>query len=468
MTHDIFARFRASLGTDPLDALHDGLIGRDAVIDGPFGPRRMIYADYIASGRALRQVEEFVMTEVLPWYANSHTEASHCGGTMTRMRRAARAEILRCTGGDAETHAAIFTGSGATAGINRLVHLWAVGPDTTVILGPYEHHSNILPWRESGAHIIDLPEAACGGPCPDALADALSVKGPKVVALSACSNITGITCDVAELTKLAKLSGARVLWDYAGGAPYLPIDMALGMDAVVASPHKFVGGPGASGVLILRRDSVQSQVPSLPGGGTVRFVSPHGHDYATGVEAREEAGTPNVVGDIRAALVFALKDAVGQSTLDARHAAWWAKAQGRLRDHDRIELLGNRDCPRVPILSFRLRDGRGGHIHQQLATRMLSDLYGIQARGGCACAGPYVHSLLGMDRAESDRLRHAILSGVEIEKPGFVRLNLCWLAPEAEIDAILNALDDLSHRAPDLVANYGCDTSRAIFSPLAA
>lgn len=461
---DLFTRFRAALGPDPAPALHAGLIGHGVPVDGPFGPHPLVYADYVASGRALRQVERFVMDEILPWYANSHTEASACGAAMTRARRAARAEILRCCHGD-EGHAVIFAGSGATAGINRLVHLMGVGPGTTVILGPYEHHSNILPWRESGATVVELPEAAGGGPCPDALEAALVPDA--VVALSACSNVTGITCDVAALTAQVHAAGARVVWDYAGGAPYLPIDLSLGMEAVVASPHKFVGGPGASGVLIVRRDAVRADRPSSPGGGTVRFVSPHGHDYAAGVEAREEAGTPNVIGDIRAALAFAVKDAIGQAAIDAAHARWWAMARARLARDPRIELLGNLDCPRVPILSFRLRDRQGGHVHQQLATRMLSDLHGVQARGGCACAGPYVHRLLGLDRDASDRLRAAILAGHEVEKPGFVRLNLCWLAPEAEVRFILDAIADVAARAPGLAPRYACDESRAIFSPAA-
>lgn len=463
MHTDLFARFRATLPTDPA-ALHDGLIGHGIPVDGPFGRHPLIYADYVASGRALWQIEGFVMNHVLPWYANSHTEASACGGAMTRMRRAARAEILRCLNGSAD-HAVIFAGAGATAGINRLVHLLAAGPGRRVILGPYEHHSNILPWRESGAEIVELPEAPGGGPCPGALAKALQPGA--IVALSACSNVTGIGCDVARLTAQVNAARAQVVWDYAGGAPYLPIDLSLGMAAVVLSPHKFVGGPGASGLLVVRRDAVRADRPSLPGGGTVRFVSPYGHDYAEAVESREEGGTPNVVGDIRAALVLSLKDAVGQAVIDAAHARWWALARARLAGHPLVDLLGNTDCPRVPILSFRIRDGRGGFVHQQLATRMLSDLHGVQARGGCACAGPYVHRLLGLDRAASDRLRAAILSGAEVEKPGFVRLNLCWLAPETEVRFILDAVEDVAARAPALAARYACDESRAIFSPAA-
>lgn len=213
-----FDSYLALLGDDPLDAVHRGLIGRDAVIAGPFGPRRMIYADYIASGRALRPIEEWVMEHVLPWYANSHTEASHCGGTMTRMRRAARAAIAGCVGAGPE-HAVIFTGAGATAGINRLVHLLGAGPGVTVLIGPYEHHSNILPWRESGAEVIEIPEAPAGGPDLDALQAALDAAGGRVIgSFSAASNVTGTLTDVARVTAMLKAAGAAAVWDYAGGA----------------------------------------------------------------------------------------------------------------------------------------------------------------------------------------------------------------------------------------------------------
>ncbi len=464
----LFDSYLARLGNDPLQVIHQGVIGRDAVIDGPFGPRPMIYADYIASGRALRPLEEWVMENVLPWYANSHTGASPCGGPTTRMRRAGRAAIAECVPAGPE-HAVIFTGSGATAGINRLVHLLGAGPGMTVLIGPYEHHSNILPWRESGAKVIEIAEAATGGPDLGALQDALDrASGPVIGSFSAASNVTGTLTDVARVTQLLKAAGAKAVWDYAGGAPYLPIDMGLGMDAVVTSPHKFIGGPGSSGVMILRRDAVVTARPSLPGGGTVRFVSPDSHDYSLSLESREEGGTPNVTGDIRAALVFLTKAAVGQAAIDARNAEWLAMGMARLRAHPRIELLGNLDAARLPFFSFRIRDGQGGFIHQQLATRMLSDLYGLQARGGCACAGPYVHQLLGLSPDESQRMRTAILAGDEIEKPGFVRLNLCWAAPGDEVAAILDAVCDLADHAPAHLAQYRCDRATAIFTPIAA
>ncbi len=470
-------QFQNSLNTPDIAAqLADGLIGKDAVIEGPFGRKPLVYADYVASGRALMQVERFVMEQVLPYYANSHTEASYCGGYITRLRREARAAIARCCGAD-DAYAVIFAGSGATAGINRLVHLFGVhaavaaGKPVRVIIGPYEHHSNILPWRECGAQIVEVPEAEQGGPDLAALDAALQApEGTLVVcALSAASNVTGIVANVAGITRRVKQAGAKMLWDYAGGAPYLPIHMTpapdASIDAIVFSPHKFIGGPGASGVLIVRRDAVLDTTPTWPGGGTVKFVSPEGHDYSASLESREEAGTPNVVGDIRAALVLLVKDALGADFMRQRNAHFVQRALAAWKGAKQLELLGSLSAERLPIFSFRVSDGKGGHVHQQLVTRMLSDRFGIQARGGCACAGPYVHRLLGIGQTQSRQMRQAILDGREIEKPGFIRLNFSVLLSDDKADFILNSVLALAADATQFEARYGFDPSRAIFFP---
>lgn len=471
----LLADFRDSLmGGDVLAELADGLVGKDAVIDGPFGEKPLVYADYVASGRALMQVESFILQKVLPFYANSHTEASYCGGMMTRLRREARAQIARCCGAS-DAHAVIFAGSGATAGINRLVSLFGAGASTRVIIGPYEHHSNILPWRESGADVVELEEAPEGGPDLDRLDAVLAASGgfdQVICSFSAASNVTGIVSDVAEITRRAKRAGAKVIWDYAGGGPYLPIAMmpAEGgeIDAIVVSPHKFIGGPGASGVLIVRRDAVLRTIPTWSGGGTVKFVSSIGHDYADSLEAREEAGTPNVVGDVRAALAFLIKDAIGDALMASRNAALTAQAMAAWKDEPNIELLGSLDHARLPIFSLRIRDGQGGYLHQQLVTRMLSDRFGIQARGGCACAGPYVHRLLDISEAESARLRAAILAGDEMEKPGFTRLNFSVLLCPEKVAYILESVAALASDATSFEQGYAFDPARAIFFPQAA
>lgn len=478
-TRSFFASFRDCLrGGDDVRLLHDGIIGSEAEIDGPFGRKRLVYADYVASGRALRQIESFVLERILPYYANSHTEASFVGGMMTRLRRGSRKEILSILGGT-EAHAVIFTGSGATTGINRLVHLWQVkaaaqrGERPAVLIGPYEHHSNILPWRESGAEVIEIPEASSGGPCLDALGralDAVKERSIKIGAFSAASNVTGILTDVPAVTRLLKQAGALAVWDYAGAGPYVGISLYPApdapIDAIVMSPHKFIGGPGASGLLVLRRGTVSSNIPTFPGGGSVTFVSPWQHVYSDHVEHREEAGTPNVVGDLRTALCLIVKEHIGCTRIAERNEALCRRALAAWRQEERIELLGNLDCRRLPIFSFRLRDGKGGYVHHQLATRMLSDLYGIQARGGCACAGPYVHRLLNLDDSASRRVFSAIAAGHEVEKPGFVRLNLSYLATDEEVDFIIQSVIQIAHEAPRQAGKYRVRTEAAIFSPI--
>ena len=467
-------------GPNLVERLRAGLIGEGAAISGPFGERELIYADYVASGRALRQIEDFVLEEVLPVYANSHTEASYCGSAMTRMREAARAVIARICGAD-ENYATIFCGSGATAGLNRLVHLLGVsgaaerGENPLVILGPYEHHSDILPWRESGAEVIEIGEAGDGGPNLCELEQVLrdAGRGRLIVgAFSLMSNVTGIVTDEDQVTGLLKRYGALSVWDCAGSGPYLPIDMKAGSpvqkDAVVVSPHKFIGGPAASGVMIVQKEAVQTDTPVFPGGGTVRFVSPWSHDYTGNLAAREEAGTPNVIGDIRAALAFLVKEAIGQKEMDARNADWREKALAVWKTVPSLEILGNAGARRVlPVFSFRVRDlERGGYIHQQLVTRMLSDLYGIQARGGCACAGPYAHRLLGIDKDRSDALRQGILSGEELKKPGWTRLNFSVLMTEEKADRIIAAVEDLALHPYPAADIYSCDETTARFKAM--
>ncbi|MDR3471111.1 MAG: aminotransferase class V-fold PLP-dependent enzyme [Devosia sp.] len=450
-------QFGSDLGGKPaLNWVQDGLIGEGRTIVGSRGARRLIYADYVASGRALRQVEAFMLEHVLPFYANTHSESSYCGAYSTQLRETARARIAALTGAGPE-HAVIFAGAGATAGFNRLVALLGVaaaaaaGERPVVLTGPYEHHSNILPWRESGAEVVEVPEAEAGGPDMDALAALLHCyrdRSVKVGTFSAASNVTGVKTDVAAVTAQLKAAGARVVWDFACAAPYCPIDMSpaegVEVDAVVFSAHKFVGGPGASGVLIVRRDAVRDARPSWPGGGTVRFVSPWAHDYLDDVEAREESGTPNVLGDIRAGLALTVKDMVGQQVIDAREHELGDRALAAWDNHPALWLLGVEKKKRLPIFSFMVRHRAGGFVDPQLFTAALSDRYGIQARGGCSCAGPYGHRLLGIDRELSDRLRAAVLAGDETAKPGWVRLNFSYVMTDEAADTVIAAVAELA------------------------
>ena len=446
--------FKSDLAQPDLASrLRAGLIGENVRISGPRGRLPMLYADYVASGRALRQIEDMVMEDVLPFYANTHTETSFCGAYSTQLREAARAEIARILGAGAGCHV-VFSGAGATSGLNRLVGLLnipaslAAGQSVVVLHGPYEHHSNILPWRESGALVVEIAEGACGGPDMAALQAALAAHAGAdllVGAFSAMSNVTGIVTDTDAVTRALKAHGALAVWDYAGGAPYLAMQMQTApdaaKDAIIFSAHKFPGGPQASGVLVFRDTVVRRDTPTLPGGGTVAFVSPVTQLYSADVVAREEAGTPNVVGDIRAALVMLVKEALGQDWINARNAALrtraltvWAAVKG-------LEVLGNSDADnRLPIFSFRIHDQTGRPVNHGAFTRFLSDHFGIQARGGCACAGPYGHRLLDIDPNTSAHLVDEIREGHEVEKPGWVRVNLSYLLTDAKADQIIHGI----------------------------
>ncbi|WP_412565174.1 aminotransferase class V-fold PLP-dependent enzyme [Thalassobius sp. MITS945101] len=458
--------FRQTVETAKQDgSLWEGVIGEGAMIPGLYGDVALTYADYVASGRALRQVETYVQDHVLPFYANSHTESSFTGAHMTRLRNEARAEIGRVCGAG-EDDAVIFAGSGATAGLNRLIALFGVerANDPVVLIGPYEHHSNILPWRETKARIIEIPEAEAGGPCMAMLEQVLhDNKDSDLVigSFSAASNVTGIVTDTAAVTRLLKAHGALSVWDYAGGGPYLPIDMMAGTDAqkdaIVVSPHKFPGGPGASGVMIVNKDAVTTQTPSWPGGGTVTYVSSWGHDYSQNLEAREEAGTPNIIGDIRAALAFVVKDVIGTEEIARREEHYAAMALKGWKDNPRVQLLGTQVEHRLPIFSFLVRDAEMQVVSPLLFTMMLSDIHGVQVRGGCSCAGPYGHRLLGIGEEMSHQMRDSIRAGDTREKPGWVRLNFSYMMEEATVARIIKAVNDLSIGLSDHIGHYVID-----------
>lgn len=433
------------------------LIGNDVYIAGRDGPVKLVYADYVGSGRAYRPIETFITEHVLPYYANCHTSSSFCGDFTTRLREDARTEILRLSGGNISEHAAIFSGAGATSGINRLIHLLGLADavrnnqHVSVLIGPYEHHANILPWRESGAEVIEMPEGAEGGPDLGALKTLLesqSKKGIVIVSLSAASNVTGICADVEGITRIVKRAGAISVWDYAGGAPYLPIQLCPNddaqIDALVFSPHKFVGGPGASGVMIVRRDIVRTAKPSQPGGGTVSFVSAQEHDYLASLEETEEGGTPNILGDIRASLVMLLKDAVGQEFISARDSELAERGMAAFNAYPNVNLLASTQASRLPVFSFTVNDGAGNLVSHRDFTKSLSDIYGIQARSGWACAGPYSHRLLDISTEKSCEIREQIHQKSSFERPGFIRLNLSYTMSDETVDYILNSVEELA------------------------
>jgi selenocysteine lyase/cysteine desulfurase len=451
-----------------IEGIRNGIIGDDRAIDGPFGVRRVTYADYTASGRSLDFIEDFIRAEVMPLYANTHTETSTTGLQTTRFREDARRSILDALSGS-DDDVVIFCGSGATGAVNKLIGILNLRlpadlddryelssriPDEerpVVFIGPYEHHSNELPWRETIADVVVIDEDRDGVIDQEHLERELvkyRERPLKIGSFSAASNVTGIVSNSNELTVLLHRHGALAFWDFAAAAPYVKIEMnpvgadadpLAAKDAVFISPHKFVGGPGTPGVLVVKRALVTNRVPTTPGGGTVSYVSADDHSYVTDPTVREEGGTPAIIESIRAGLVFRLKAAVGEDTIEALEHGFVRRAIDSWSANPRIRILGNKQATRLSIVSFLIqRDNR--FLHHNYVVALLNDLFGIQARGGCSCAGPYGHRLLGIDMDSSTRFREAINSGCEGIKPGWVRVNFNYFISEAVFNYILDAV----------------------------
>ena len=460
-----------------IELIRASVIGDDEAVAGPFGIRRVTYADYTASGRALTFIEDYLREAVLPLYANTHTESSGTGLQTSRFREEARAIIRDAVGGSATDHAVIFTGSGMTGAINLLVGVLELripaglddryglrtripaGERPVVLIGPYEHHSNELPWRESIADVITIGEDADGRIDLARLERALDDtdgRPLRIGSFSAASNVTGILSDTRAISVLLHRHGALSFWDFAAAGPYVEIEMAPHRagpedgrpdgdaaldykDAIVVSPHKFIGGPGTPGVLVARRELFRNRVPTMPGGGTVAYVNPLEHVYLEDPEHREEGGTPAIVESIRAGLVFHLKAAVGVDTIRRREEDFIERAIAAWSGEPGIGILGNPSLPRLSIVSLTIRhDGR--YLHHNFVVAVLNDLFGIQSRGGCSCAGPYGHRLLGIDIETSHAFEREISRGCEGIKPGWVRVNFNYFISEAVFDYIVRAV----------------------------
>ena len=457
---------------DYLRYLERSIVGRHAAIDTPFGRRPLVYADYTASGRSLDFLERAILEQVAPGYANTHTEASFTGRHSNALRESARQAIREAVQADDATRV-IFTGSGATAAINKAVQLLGLAlPEgmakppveqrAVVFVGPYEHHSNELPWRESAADVVRIPLDEAGAIDQDALEQALNEHADRTLLIgsfSAASNVTGVISDVEGITKRLKSHGALALWDYAAGGPYLPMSMNINgaeLDAIFVSPHKFLGGPGTPGVLVARDSVVRINRPSMVGGGTVRYVSPAGHDWNTHPELREEGGTPGIVESIRAGAVFRLKDKVGAHAIAEREHALTRYAMSRLQAMPTVDVLGPQTLSRLPIFSLRFRFGNR-ELHHGFVVTLLNDLFGIQVRGGCSCAGPYGHDLLKLDSARSERIEQQVAAGYSSLRPGWVRFNCHWVVSDAEVDYLLSAIELIAKHGWRLLPSYTLD-----------
>ncbi|HEV3495150.1 MAG TPA: aminotransferase class V-fold PLP-dependent enzyme, partial [Actinomycetes bacterium] len=386
----------------------------------------------------------------------------------------------------------LFCGSGSTGAVDKLIGILNLripadldaryglsarippGERPVVFTGPFEHHSNELPWRESIAEVVVIREDADGHIDLGQLTDELrrtAGRRLRIGSFSAASNVTGIVSDTRAIAALLHRHGALSFWDFAAAGPYVQIDMGPGdgldgrlayKDAVFLSPHKFIGGPGTPGVLVVRRELLRNRVPTVPGGGTVAYVNPTEHRYLDDPVEREEGGTPAILESIRAGLVFQLKQAVGTGTIAALERSFIDRAIASWGANPNIELLGNLRAERLSIVSFVVRH-RGRYLHHNFVVALLNDLFGIQSRGGCSCAGPYGHRLLGIDIDRSHEFEREIARGCEGIKPGWVRVNFNYFISEAVFQYLLAAVHLVADQGWKLLGDYRFDPARGLW-----
>ncbi len=437
----------------------------------PFGKKKIVYCDWIASGRLYLPIERRMSDTFGPFVGNTHTETSETGSVMTWAYHHAQ-EIIKKHVNAGPDDVLIAAGSGMTAVINKFQRILGLKgcqyPKTArclseierpvVFITHIEHHSNQTSWYETLADVVMVEPGKNLSVDPDNLQKALDRykdRKFKIGSFSACSNVTGVFTPYHRLARIMHENGGLCFIDFAASAPYVEINMhpeekIEKLDAIFFSPHKFLGGPGSAGVMLFDKSLYKSAAPDQPGGGTVDWTNPWGeYKYVDNIESREDGGTPGFMQVIRAALAVELKEQMGTSMIREREEELLDDAFAGLRKVPGINILAPAIRDRLGVISFYFDD-----IHYNLVVKLLSDIYGIQVRGGCACAGTYGHFLLDVTYDHSHRITEMINRGDLSEKPGWVRLSLHPTMTDHELDLVITALKEIRANAPKWSADY--------------
>lgn len=453
------------------EAFRLNTIGHNQMIETPYGKKEMIYGDWIASGRLYAPIEKKLIDEIGPFVANTHSESSETGMLMTQAYHLALSKIKEHV--NAGPRDVIITaGSGMTTVINKFQRILGLrvcgklsgkscldkGERPVVFITHMEHHSNHTSWFETIADVVVLEPDENLLVNPESLRKEMEKykdRKLKIGSFSACSNVTGIKTPYYELARIMHQYGGACIVDFAASAPYVDIDMhpedpECKLDAVMFSPHKFLGGPGSSGVLVFDSAFYKSSVPDNPGGGTVDWTNPWGeYKYIDDIEVREDGGTPGFLQAMKTYLCIQLKQQMNTSYIKEREDQMLEKAFERLGKIKGLNILADNVRERLGVISFYVEN-----VHYNLIVRLLNDHFGIQVRGGCACAGTYGHFLLNVDYEKSKKITDKINHGDLSEKPGWVRLSLHPTMSDAQLDFILEAISKVVENVEEWAKEY--------------
>jgi len=437
----------------------------------PYGEKKLIYADWIASGRLYKPIENRLTNDIGPFIGNTHTETSETGTLMTKAYHKAHKKIKEHVNAGPDD-LIITSGTGMTgviAKFQRMMGLKICGllssnkcfkekEKPVVFVTHMEHHSNHTSWFETISDVVMLQPDKDLLVDPDELRRQLEIyadRKVKIGSFTACSNVTGVRTPYHQLAKIMHEHGGVCFIDFAASAPYEdmnmhPDDPLESLDAIMFSPHKFLGGPGSSGVLIFNKAMYHSRTPDQPGGGTVDWTNPWGEfKYVDDIEIREDGGTPGFMQAIRAALCIELKEQIGTTNIKKREDELLKIAFRGLAEINGLHVLAQDQQERLGVISFYYDS-----IHYNLVVKLLSDRYGVQVRGGCACAGTYGHFLLDVSHEHSRQITELINHGDLSQKPGWIRLSLHPTMTNDELNVILNALDEISRNHKEWEKDY--------------
>lgn len=443
------------------DKFRKNIIGVNQEFESPYGTKKMVYTDWTASGRLYRPIEEKIINEFGPFVANTHTETTVSGTAMTNAYHEARHIIKHHVNAGADD-ILITDGTGMTGVINKFQRILGLKvpenlreytkvPDEkkpVVFVTHMEHHSNQTSWLETIAKVVVIPACEQGLICMESFEKLLEEHKHhtlKIASVTGCSNVTGIKTPYHDIAKLVHRYNGVCFVDFACSAPYVSIDMhpedeEAALDAIFFSPHKFLGGPGTSGVMVFNKKLYKNMIPDHPGGGTVSWTNPWGeHKYLDNIEEREDGGTPGFLQVIKTALAVKLKEQMGVDNMLKREEEIIEYIFAEMGNVDNINILAPQHQNRLGVISFFIDS-----LHFNLGVKILNDRFGIQTRGGCSCAGTYGHYLLHVDEEKSHYLTNKITEGDLIQKPGWIRMSIHPTTTDEEVKYVCESIKALA------------------------